>query len=428
MDTDELAALRDAAASGNGAPRAPSPGVPPTGAPRAAMGAAPRPDGPASDETIARLLSDPRALQMPWVESPLFESMLASSRMTDAIKAQARAFRRDGFVILENFFPRELIDAVLSRYDWLFDPATQFDATPEVSRLLKLDPNRRQDAWWVHEPVRTLAADPRLLGLLKYLYGREPIPFQTLNFLPGTQQPTHSDAIHFSCAPSGFMCGVWVALEDVTEHNGPLHYYPGSHLLPEMRLEQLGLWAGDNQEELGPNYAFFEDYVRSVIRARALERKRLVIKKGTALIWASNLLHGGCPITRPGTTRKSQVTHYYFEDCLYYTPIYSNALLGEYRLKEVVDLRTNRTVPHRVNGTALELLPLPNGNHRLLRPGARGSYVLKPGLPRGIMDLIESEVRDLRGVQGLDPLERARVMAQLCDVALRAHAAIPPAS
>ena len=29
------------------------------------------------------------------------------------------------------------------------------------------------------------------------------------------------------------MCGVWVALEDITEDNGPLHYYPGSHRLPD---------------------------------------------------------------------------------------------------------------------------------------------------------------------------------------------------
>ena len=32
--------------------------------------------------------------------------------------------------------------------------------------------------------------------------------------------------------PEGFMCGVWVALEDMDMENGPLVYYPGSHKLP----------------------------------------------------------------------------------------------------------------------------------------------------------------------------------------------------
>ncbi|HTE05605.1 MAG TPA: phytanoyl-CoA dioxygenase family protein [Planctomycetota bacterium] len=314
---------------------------------------------------------------MPFIESPLFESLLAASPQPEQVKSLARSFHDDGFLILESFFPADAIDAVLDRYDWLFDPATEFDALPQIRKQLEADPNRRQDAWRVCEPVRALASDPRLLDLLKALYGRPPIPFQTLNFLSGTEQSAHCDAIHFSCLPSGFMCGVWVALEDVTEDNGPLHYYPGSHRLPEVRLEQLRLWPGDNPTELGPDYAFFEDYVRAVLRARSLEQERLVIRKGTALLWASNLLHGGCPIARPGSTRKSQVTHYYFENCLYYTPIRSNPLLGEYCLKQVVDLRDGRVVPHRVNGMELELIPLPNGNHRLLKPGSRGNVLLK---------------------------------------------------
>ena len=41
--------------------------------------------------------------------------------------------------------------------------------------------------------------------------------------------------------PPGFMCGVWVALEDMDMDNGPLVYYPGSHRLPEVTMQELGL-------------------------------------------------------------------------------------------------------------------------------------------------------------------------------------------
>ena len=71
------------------------------------------------------------------------------------------------------------------------------------------------------------------------LYDREVVPFQTLNFLRGTQQMAHSDTIHFSSLPAKFMAGVWIALEDVTHENGPLFYYPGSHKMPEYNFNHF---------------------------------------------------------------------------------------------------------------------------------------------------------------------------------------------
>jgi ectoine hydroxylase-related dioxygenase (phytanoyl-CoA dioxygenase family) len=56
-----------------------------------------------------------------------------------------------------------------------------------------------------------------VLGLLGVLYGREPRPFQTLNFKVGTQQRPHSDQVDFNTEPPGLMCGVWVAMEDIDE-------------------------------------------------------------------------------------------------------------------------------------------------------------------------------------------------------------------
>ena len=44
-------------------------------------------------------------------------------------------------------------------------------------------------------------------------------------------------------------------------------------------------------------------------------------KKGQALIWDANLLHGGAPQTDRSLTRHSQVTHYFFEGCSYFTPL-----------------------------------------------------------------------------------------------------------
>ena len=74
---------------------------------------------------------------------------------------------------------------------------------------------RIQDAWLGSRNVRAIARAPRVLSILRGLYDRKPRPFQTLNFRVGTEQAPHSDTLHFNSKPSGYMCGVWVALEDI---------------------------------------------------------------------------------------------------------------------------------------------------------------------------------------------------------------------
>ncbi len=159
------------------------------------------------------------------------------------------------------------------------------------------------------------------------LYGRRPIPFQTLDFKLGTQQALHSDAIHFTCLPARYMCGVWVALEDVDEGNGPLLYYPGSHRVSDLSPYDVGLSVEEQR------FDRHESVWHELMNDLGLEPVEYHAKKGDVLIWSSNILHGGKRVTREGSTRWSQVTHYYFENCIYYSPIYSDLFAGEYHLR-----------------------------------------------------------------------------------------------
>jgi hypothetical protein len=170
------------------------------------------------------------------------------------------------------------------------------------------------DAWKVSESVKTIALHPSMLAILEELYGRKPLPFQTLNFPMGTQQAAHSDAVHFSSMPPGYMGGVWVALEDVDETNGPLMYYPGSHKRPYIHPKDI------DAEPVEQEYVKYEKYIQRVIQEENLRPEYGLINKGDALIWSANLLHGGAPQTDMKRTRNSQVTHYFFEGCKYYTP------------------------------------------------------------------------------------------------------------
>ena len=209
-------------------------------------------------------------------------------------------------------------------------------------------PTRVMDAWSEIEGIRRLALAPQILSLLGTLYGREPIPMQTLNFGRGTQQSAHSDSVHFSSVPHGFMCGVWIALEDVDEDNGPLEYYPGSHRLPYLDLSSFGLTG--SQQKGYELYGAYEDFVKSAIKELKLERRVLRIPKGHAIIWAANLLHGGSPIKDPARTRHSQVTHYFFENCLYYQPQKSDPFLGHVQWLDKRDIRSGELIAQMYNG------------------------------------------------------------------------------
>jgi hypothetical protein len=92
--------------------------------------------------------------------------------------------------------------------------------------------NRVIDAWTTSEAVHTVATARRVMELLEVLYGHRPIPFQTLSFLRGSQQRTHSDTYHFHSYPKHFMCGVTARTSGQAMVLSTT-YYPGSHRLPD---------------------------------------------------------------------------------------------------------------------------------------------------------------------------------------------------
>jgi len=175
--------------------------------------------------------------------------------------------------------------------------------------------NRITDAYREEKGRDTgdLAVDPDTLEMLGYLNGRAAFPFQTLNFPIATQQPTHSDVIHFDTLPvRGLMTAAWVALEDIHPDAGPLIYYPGSHKMGLWDLDELGIRMHTLSTNTGDAGRFlYETKLQEAIEHNKMVPEYGVMKKGETFIWAASLLHGGSKLKDPSRTRKSQVTHYY---------------------------------------------------------------------------------------------------------------------
>lgn len=209
-------------------------------------------------------------------------------------------FNDKGYVIIKNLFSNKVIDNIIKEI--------------YIDNPNNIIPGRLTDAWKNFDSIGKLAFDNKILNILENLYNKKPVPFQTLNFYRGTEQKLHSDQIHFCSEPENFMCGLWIAFEDITMEKGPLIYYPGSQKFEFYDMQKLNLKVGD--------YLSYENKIEDIIKKSNLKPEYGIIKKGDAIIWHANLIHGGYK-RMEDLSRMSMVIHYFFENTKYWTPLNS---------------------------------------------------------------------------------------------------------
>jgi ectoine hydroxylase-related dioxygenase (phytanoyl-CoA dioxygenase family) len=212
---------------------------------------------------------------------------------------------------------------VLNQY---FSAATCNAVNEEINKLLNKGTlqfqwgNRLMFANKKSSLVQQIIRDAGIGQLLDFLLDKKMIPFQTINFINGSGQRAHSDSVHMTTYPLGYLIAIWIALEDVHPDSGPLFYYPGSHQLPYLLNNDWN--KGSSFLSLGKNdYPDYEDMVEELIVKNNLAKEELIAKKGDVLIWHANLIHGGAPIRNKALTRKSMVVHYYADDVIKYHEI-----------------------------------------------------------------------------------------------------------
>ena len=253
--------------------------------------------------------------ELPWLDQPNGHHALAEhprlKGFSPEIQASLHQWPHKGFMILEKFFDEKAVDLANEEVDRLL-AAKKIDFNYSETKLM--------NAWQESEGVNALYRDRRLLKLLGFILGKKVIPFQTINFLHGSNQKAHSDFIHMATEPRGYLIAAWIALEDIQVDSGPLFYYPASHKLPYVMTADYP--SGNTKFKLGPyTYKRYEEKIASVIKESGLKPHYFLPKKGDVLIWHGNLLHGGSPVANKKLTRKSQVGHYFAEGVICYHEI-----------------------------------------------------------------------------------------------------------
>jgi ectoine hydroxylase-related dioxygenase (phytanoyl-CoA dioxygenase family) len=273
-------------------------------------------------------MNNKNLMNIPWVESPLFNKILNSINITEEQKNLALKFNKDGYVVIDLNLDDSLIES-------LKNDINQNSNKHQENFYHYSDSPRVFEAWKHSEHVRTIANHPKVIETIEFLYGRRTFPFQTINFIKGSNQPIHSDAIHFHTIPYNWVAASWVALEDVDETNGTLVYCPTSHKLSIFDFKSLNLQPAKYSEQ-AENYKQYEQFIEDVIESNNFEKKPFIAKKGQAIIWSANLLHGGLKVVDPTRTRWSQATNYYFEGCEhYYAPMFSDPFNNTYAEKDI---------------------------------------------------------------------------------------------
>lgn len=258
----------------------------------------------------------------PWLDRPdaleRVAAKLAVGEMTLEQTNQCRYWAEHGYIVLERLIEESVLDEVWSRYENAIrfgkiklDPEPAGEADPHPGRYL--NPHRKLASFC------RILKHPGLLGWLKLLTERKPKPLQTITSHKGSQQVVHSDSIHMTTYPLGYLTAAWIAFEDVHPDSGPLVYYPGSHKLPYVFSRDAGISENEFRDLGYRSYQQkYEPLIASTIEKTGLEPAYFHARKGDVLIWHANLVHGGSLRRNIELTRRAVVCHFFVKGAFVY--------------------------------------------------------------------------------------------------------------
>jgi len=258
----------------------------------------------------------------PWLDQPdaleRIDEKLKKGLLTEYEASQCSYWVEHGYVILPGLIEHDTLDQVWAAYEAAaVDGTIQLPPEPAVDGDRYpgrcLDPHLKVDAFC------EILRHEKMLHWMGLLMDRVPKPFQTIAGHKGSQQGAHSDSIHMTTYPIGYLTAAWVAFEDIHPDCGPLVYYPGSHRLPYLFADDVGITVEDFHTRGYAGYhERYEPKIRELVAENKIDPHYFTAKKGDVLIWHANLIHGGSPRKDFSLSRHAVVCHYFVEGTFAY--------------------------------------------------------------------------------------------------------------
>ena len=241
---------------------------------------------------------------------------LALGLLTPADAALFRHWVEHGWVVLERAVAPELVERLRAEVERSWERGDErirlecFEngtvTFPRLAPRYRDLPHKMLDYHSVSATAREIEFAPAIRRFLEQLFERPALAFQSLLFRWGSEQDMHQDSAYVVVRSPMEFVGCWIALEDVRPGSGELQYYDGSHRIPEfVWFERARARPYEYENDSG-----FLRWVREQSEAAGCELVRFHPKKGDALIWHADLVHGGAKRELAGVTRHSLVTHF----------------------------------------------------------------------------------------------------------------------
>ena len=222
---------------------------------------------------------------------------------------QLEAFRRDGFVIVEEGYVDEAtVEALRARFERLFAGSYETGIRPdEVNWVAGRDPDDRTrqicNGWKADPAIADVVLAERTGRLAAELMGWDGVRLVQDNVIwkpPGAKSlGMHQDGSYLDYLVPPEMITCWIALDDTAAQSGTITYAAGSHRWPR---------SAENRGEFHAP----PDWLAPVRRAcPADEEPRLVpvaVRAGGATFHHFNTFHGSGPNTA-ATHRRSVISH-----------------------------------------------------------------------------------------------------------------------
>lgn len=248
----------------------------------------------------------------PWFDRPdaleIINKWKIEGDITDDEFYHFRQFIIDGYMIYDNLIDDKLITSVNKEIDLAIAKGYQGYQDGSSQRLTHLHN--------IYPNIRKLFLDRRYLDVVEKIFQSRANPCQSLTYINGSQQDAHQDTIHLTSFPAGYMCGVWIALEDIKPDSGELEVYPKSHKLSRIYMDTVK--CNKVKNDWGEFATKVVQKWHDAINSTCLNKVTYRPSKGTVLIWHENLMHAGSIRRNIDLTRRSIVFHCFAEGTIVY--------------------------------------------------------------------------------------------------------------
>jgi hypothetical protein len=256
----------------------------------------------------------------------------------------AQRLDEDGFFVWRSLVPHDLIDLHLSAYQ-LFQTETGFD--PKHVRY-----DDSVIAWHYEQiPTMDLIYNAQLMDFLRYRFGAEPVMALPMTGFSSWETGPHTDSTAFVVDPPRSQLRLWIALEDIHPDSGPIYFMPGSHRTisttlreavliehPDLRQALIDHSKPTTVEAFEKATAPANRYLLEAIEKRlsrlSLPRVAPALKKGDAVIFEMDTVHGSSPWINRQHTRKHMIMTWSSIKSRWFGPRYYWGPSHDYRCAE----------------------------------------------------------------------------------------------